>query len=247
MNSRRTAVVTGAASGLGRAIAVRLGGAGWHVALADVNDRGNQETLDLVRQAGGEGQVEHLDVTDLQAWHSLRDQLQQTWPRLDLLVNNAGVGMGGDVGQLPLDDWKFIIGINLYGPIHGCHAMIDWMKQNPSGAHIVNVASLAAITSAPGMAAYNVTKGGVFSLSETLHSELKPHRIGVTVVCPDFFDTNIASSASFPDRRATQRRRAPHCAAAESRPTKSPVESCGPSIAVSFIYSCPQWPVSSGD
>jgi NAD(P)-dependent dehydrogenase (short-subunit alcohol dehydrogenase family) len=197
MDPQRTAIVTGAASGLGRSIAVALGRRGWRVALADVNDAGSEETLTLVRQAGGDGQVEHLDVTSWEAWRGLRDKLRETWPRLDLLVNNAGVSMGGDVGQLPLEDWEFIININVYGPIYGCHTMIDWMKLNSRGAHIVNVASLAAIASAPGMAAYNVTKAGVLALSETLYSELKPHNIGVTVVCPDFFATNICHAARF--------------------------------------------------
>lgn len=197
MNARKTALVTGTASGLGRAIAVALARAGYRIVLTDVNDAGNQETLTLVQAAGGEGHVEHLDVSDPEAWQQLRDKLQAVWPQLDLLVNNAGVGMGGDVGQLPIGDWRFIINVNLYGPIFGCHTMVDWLKRNPRGAHIVNVASLAVVVSAPGMAAYNATKAGVLALSETLYGELKPHNIGVTAVCPDFFDTNISRNARF--------------------------------------------------
>jgi len=197
MNARKTALVTGTASGLGRAIAVALARAGYRIVLTDVNDVGNQETLTLVQAAGGEGHVEHLDVSDPEAWQQLRDKLQAVWSQLDLLVNNAGVGMGGDVGQLPIGDWRFIINVNLYGPIFGCHTMVDWLKRNPRGAHIVNVASLAVVVSAPGMAAYNATKAGVLALSETLYGELKPHNIGVTAVCPDFFDTNISRNARF--------------------------------------------------
>jgi NAD(P)-dependent dehydrogenase (short-subunit alcohol dehydrogenase family) len=197
MRQAPTAIVTGAASGLGRAIAVELGRRGWHVALTDVNDAANEESLALVRAAGGSGQTEHLDVTQPAQWESLRDRLQEDWPQLDLLVNNAGVGMGGEVGKLALADWRFIIEINLHGPIFGCHTMIDWLKENSRGGNIVNIASMAAIASAPGMAAYNVTKAGVVSLSETLYNELKPHNIGVTAVCPDFFPTNIARSARF--------------------------------------------------
>ncbi len=197
MGSRKTAIVTGAASGLGRAIAVELGRRGWCVALADVNDAGSDETLALVRQAGGDGQVEHLDVTDPQAWRAMADKLQSAWPQLDLLVNNAGVGVGGEVGRLPLEDWHWIININLCGAIYGCHTLIDWMKRNARGAHIVNIASLAAIASAPGMAPYNVTKAGMLSFSETLYGELKPHRIGVTGVCPAFFPTNIVRNGRF--------------------------------------------------
>ena len=206
MDGKPTAIVTGTGSGLGRSIAIELGRRGWHVALADVNDAANEETLELVHKAGGQGQTEHLDVTQTERWQDLRDKLQETWPRLDLLVNNAGVGMGGEVGQLPLADWQFIININLYGPILGCHTMVDWLKQNSRGANIINVASVAAIASAPGMSAYNVTKAGLLSFTETLYSELKPHNVGVTAICPDFFNTNITKSARF--QTAEQRRMA---------------------------------------
>ena len=203
MHAKRYAIVTGAASGLGRALAVELGRRGWHVAMADVNDAGAGETLELVRQAGGDGQTEHLDVTSPRPGQRSAKSCKAAWPRLDLLVNNAGVGCAGNVGELPLDDWRWIININLYGAIYGCHAMIDWMKQNPRGAHIVNIASMAAIMSAPGMAPYNVTKAGMLSLSETLCGELKPYNIGVTGVCPAFFPTNILKNGRFhkPDQR----------------------------------------------
>ena len=197
MDSRKCAIVTGAASGLGRAISLELARHGWRTALADVNEAGSQETLDLVRQAGGEGQVERLDVTDPDAWQALREKLRATWPGLDLLVNNAGVGVAGEVGQLPLEDWRWIININLYGAIYGCHTMIEWMKENKQGAHIVNIASMAAIASAPGMAPYNITKAGMLSFSETLYGELKPHNIGVTGVCPAFFPTKILDNGRF--------------------------------------------------
>ncbi len=203
MERKRFAIVTGAASGLGRALSVELAKHGWHVAVADVNDAGSEETLSLVRQAGGDGRVEHLDVTYPEQWQALRDKLQAEWPALDLLVNNAGVGCAGNVGELPLEDWRWIININLWGAIYGCHAMIEWMKQNPHGAHIVNVASMAAIVSAPGMAPYNVTKAAMVSLSETLSGELKPYKIGATAVCPAFFPTNILENGRFhkPDQR----------------------------------------------
>lgn len=197
MQPRKHAIVTGAASGLGRAIAVELARHAWHVALCDLNDEGSQETLRLVREAGGEGQLEHLDVTAPDEWQRLRDKLQGAWSQLDLLVNNAGVGVGGDVGKLPLEDWHWIININLYGAIYGCHTLVDWMKQNARGAHIVNIASMAAIVSAPGMAPYNVTKAGMLSFSETLFGELAPYNIGVTGVCPAFFPTNILQSGRF--------------------------------------------------
>lgn len=149
--SAQNAIVTGAASGLGRAIAgIELGRRGWHCALCDVNQAGSQETLDLLRTAGAEGQVEPLDVTSPEAWQALHEKLQGSWSSLDLLVDDAGVGVGGQVGELPLADWHWIVNINLYGAIYGCHTMVPWMKTNAHGGHIVNVASMAAIASAPG-------------------------------------------------------------------------------------------------
>ena len=203
MQPTKHAIVTGAASGLGRAVAVELARHAWHVAICDVNDSCSQETLALARQAGGSGQVEHLDVTKPDEWRALGEKLAAAWPQLDLLVNNAGVGVSGEVGQLPLEDWHWIININLYGAIYGCHTLIDWMKKNPHGAHIVNIASMAAIVSAPGMAPYNITKAGMVSFSETLYGELKPHNIGVTAVCPAFFPTNILNNGRFqkPEQR----------------------------------------------
>ena len=197
MNQKRYAIVTGAASGLGRALSLELARGGWHIALADLNDSGSQETLSLVRAAGGDGQVEHLDVTNIDQWRALVEKLRAAWPTLDLLVNNAGVGVGGNVGELSLEDWRWIMDINLWGGIYGCHTTVDWMRKNPSGAHIVNIASMAAIVCAPGMAPYNVTKAGVVALTETLFGELKADNIGVTVVCPTFFQTNIINSGRF--------------------------------------------------
>jgi NAD(P)-dependent dehydrogenase (short-subunit alcohol dehydrogenase family) len=202
MGTTRYAIVTGAASGLGRATAVELARHGWHIALADINPQGAVETLALVRTSGGDGQVEHLDVTKPEAWQALHDMLRGAWPQLDLLVNNAGVGVGGDVGKLPLEDWNWIININLWGAIYGCHTMIAWMKENPNGAHIVNVASMAAIVSAPSMAPYNMTKAAMVSFSETLYGELKPYNIGATAVCPSFFPTNILKSGRFDSDQA---------------------------------------------
>jgi short-subunit dehydrogenase len=121
----------------------------------------------------------------------LRERLQSDWAHLDLLVNNAGVAGAGEVGKFSLDDWRWIIDVNLYNGIYGCHTFVEWLKQNPRGAHIINTASMAAIASAPGMAGYNVSKAGMLALSETLYAELLPHNVGVTVLCPAFFATNL--------------------------------------------------------
>ena len=189
--ARRNAIITGAASGLGRALAVRLARDGWSLALADIDAEGNDETLRRVEAAGGVGRLEPLDVACAEDWESLRGRLRQDWSQLDLLVNNAGIGCSGDVGKLPLDEWRLLLSVNLQGGIYGCHTMIDWLKANSSGSHIINVASFAAIAPSPSMGAYNVAKAGMLALSETLYGELKPYGVGVTVVCPMYFRTNI--------------------------------------------------------
>jgi len=196
-STRRNAVITGAASGLGRALALRLAREGWNIAICDINEAGSRETLDLVRQAGGEGRVEHLDVTKLDQWQALHDRLRQDWQQLDLLVNNAGVAASGDVGECSIENWHWIVDINLWNGIYGCHTFVEWLKQNPNGSHIINTASLAAIACAPSMAAYNVTKAGMLALSETLYAELMPYHVGVTVLCPAFFATNLLTGGRF--------------------------------------------------
>jgi NAD(P)-dependent dehydrogenase (short-subunit alcohol dehydrogenase family) len=195
MEARKNAIVTGAASGLGRAIAVQLGRGGWCVALADVNSAGSEETLRLVRQAGGDGFVEELDVRHIDEWEALRDRLKARWDKLDLLANNAGVAGSGFVGEYSIENWRWIIDVNLWNGINGCHTFVEWLKANPRGAHILNTCSLAAIVSAPTMAAYNVTKAGMLALSETLYTELMPYNVGVTAICPAVFRTNLLDNA----------------------------------------------------
>ncbi len=195
MDQQKNAIVTGAASGLGRAFAVALGRERWCIALADVNTAGSEETLRLVRQAGGDGSVEELDVRHVEEWQALRDRLKARWENLDLLANNAGVAGSGFVGEYSIDDWRWIMDVNLWNGINGCHTFVDWLKTNPRGAHILNTCSLAAIVSAPTMAAYNVTKAGMLALSETLYSELMPYNVGVTAICPAVFRTNLLDSA----------------------------------------------------
>jgi len=187
----RNAIITGSASGLGRALALRLARDGWRFALVDMNEAGNEETLKLVRAAGGDGFTHKMDVARPESWQELHDLLRDKWTSLDLLVNNAGVAGSGEVGKYTIDDWHWILGINLNAGIYGCHYFIPWMKENPRGAHVINTASLAAMAAKPGMAGYNVAKAGMLSLSETLYGELKPYKIGVTVICPAFFQTNL--------------------------------------------------------
>lgn len=196
-NSTRYALVTGAASGLGRAIALRLARDNWCVAVADIDPLGSVETLRLIEAAGGSGQVESLNVCQSDAWNSLIERLQTNWPRLDMLVNNAGVACSGRVGVTPLADWRWLLDTNLFGVIYGCHACLDWLRGNRGQASIVNIASVAAVLPVPSMATYNVAKAGVLALSEALASELHGSNVNVTVACPGFFRTQLLACGRF--------------------------------------------------
>ena len=118
---------------------------------------------------------------------------------VDLLINNAGVGLGGKFDELSLDDWQWCMHVNLWGVIHGCHYFVPKFKQQGFGA-IINVASAAGYTAAPEMTAYNVTKSSVLALSETLASELHAYNIAVNVLCPTLVPTNIMKNGRLPSR-----------------------------------------------
>jgi NAD(P)-dependent dehydrogenase (short-subunit alcohol dehydrogenase family) len=192
------AVITGAGSGLGRALCLELARRQARVVVSDKNVPAAEETAHQVEQAGGKALVLACDVTQPEQVEALAEQAFSQFGGVDLLVNNAGVACAGAVGELPLAEWKRVLDVNLWGVIHGCHAFVPRLRQQGSG-HILNIASAAGLISVGYMAPYNVSKAGVVSLSETLYVELKAAGIGVTVACPTFFRTNIASSAQYSD------------------------------------------------
>lgn len=185
-------MITGAGSGLGRAIALRWAREGWLLALSDINGPGLQETLAQVRLAGGDGFIQLCDVRDCSQLMALADACSSQFGGLDVLVNNAGVASGGFFEELSLEDWDWQIAINLMGVVKGCKAFLPLIRE--SCGSIINIASMAALMQAPGMSNYNVAKAGVVALSESLLAELKPHGIDVHVVCPSFFQTNLLDS-----------------------------------------------------
>lgn len=134
-----------------------------------------------------------LDVRNDDDWAAAVGHVRETWGGLDLLVNNAGVAAGGRIDIATMDEWHWIVDINLLGVVRGCRTFVPLFKEQGSG-HIVNTASLAGLVHAPGMAAYNTVKAGVVALSETLSHELAPYGITVSVVCPSFFQTNLVAS-----------------------------------------------------
>jgi len=190
-------LVTGGASGLGRALAERYAKAGWRVLVTDVDQTGGAETAKAL-SVHGEVAFLPLDVRDGTAWAAARTWCEQEWGGLDVLVNNAGVAVAGRMERIAVADWDWILDINLMGVVHGCRTFVPLFKAQSSG-HLVNIASMAGLLNPPGMAPYNVAKAGVVSLSETLRAELEPYGIHTTVVCPSFFRTGLALSLRTPD------------------------------------------------
>ncbi|MFZ1177304.1 MAG: SDR family NAD(P)-dependent oxidoreductase [Mycobacterium sp.] len=194
-----SAVVTGAGSGIGEAFAVELGRRGGSVVCSDIDETAAQQTVDTITEQGARAVAIRCDVSRFDDVCALAEQ-SQSWfgAPPTLVINNAGVGAGGaDIGDAPLDDWVWTLGINLWGPIHGCHVFTPILREAGSShapRGIINVASAAAFGAAPGMAAYNVSKAGVLSLSETLAAELSGTEVKVTVLCPTFVKTNIVES-----------------------------------------------------
>jgi len=203
-NDRRTAdakaVVTGAGSGIGRSFALELARRGGEVICADIDEARAAETVALIEQLPtGTGHAVQCDVSDRAAVERLAAQAREIFAGAPtLVINNAGVGIGGKpVGNIGFEDWDWALGINLWGVVYGCEVFTPLLRAAGRGG-IINVASAAGFAAAPSMAAYNVSKAGVMSLSETLAAELDGTDIAVTVLCPTFVKTNV-----FTDGRIT--------------------------------------------
>jgi len=185
--------ITGAASGLGRALAQRFAQEKARVVIADINDGRAGETVAEVTAAGGEALVIHCDITDDASVEQAVATVVEAWGGIDVLINNAGVASAGTVTDTSMEDWSWMIETNLLGAVRLCRAWLPLMQRQRSG-HVINVASAAGIVQSPGMASYNVAKAGMIALSETLQNELRGFGIGVTVACPSFFTTNLMES-----------------------------------------------------
>lgn len=191
-------VITGAASGFGRALALAMARRGCRIGIADINLEGAAETLRLVEGAGGGGEVYQLDVRELAGWEAMADHFFSSWGGVDLIVNNAGVVSVGHVGDIAPENWEWIFDINFWGVVFGCHTFVPRMKAQ-GGGHILNTASAGGLLCMQEMAPYNTSKAGVVALSETLRSELSPYGIGVTVACPMFFHTHLLDEMRYTD------------------------------------------------
>ncbi|RYZ86839.1 MAG: SDR family NAD(P)-dependent oxidoreductase, partial [Moraxellaceae bacterium] len=187
-------------SGIGRSFALELAKRGGVVVCADINLESAQETVELLKQQGAQGFAVRCDVGNADEVKALAEQAETLMQHpTTLVINNAGVGLGGKFDELSLEDWQWCMHVNLWGVIHGCHYFVPKFKQLGYGA-IINVASAASYTAAPEMTAYNVTKAGVRALSETLFSELGKFNIKVNVLCPTLVPTNIIKNGRIPGR-----------------------------------------------
>lgn len=171
-------------------MALDLAGRGASVLVSDIVLSSAEETAELVREKGGRSEGVRCDVTDRDEVFALVDEAEMRLGGIDLIANNAGVAVGGPFEEISIEDWRWAVDINLWGVVYGCQAAIPKMRAQGHG-YIVNVASAAGLLAPPSMSAYNVTKAGVVSLSETLYAEYKTQGIHVSVVCPTFFRTNI--------------------------------------------------------
>ena len=194
------AVVTGAGSGIGRSFALELAKRGGTVVCSDINLDAAKETVSQIEALGAKAFAVKCDVGNAKQVEKLAEQAEQLMQHpTTLVINNAGVGLGGKFDETSLEDWKWVSDINLWGVIHGCHYFVPKFKQLGRGA-IINVASAASYTAAPEMTAYNVTKAGVRALSETLSAELRKHNIKVNVLCPTLVPTNIIKNGKVPHK-----------------------------------------------
>lgn len=192
----RVAVVTGAGSGIGRALARRFAAEGMHLVLADVEKSALDAVAEELTAGGSEVLAVPTDVSDGDAVDALAAQTLDRFGAAHVLCNNAGVGGGGLIAELATVDWQWVLGVNLWGVIHGLRAFLPVLLAQDEG-HVVNTASMAGHVAAPGMGPYSASKYAVVAMSETLRAELPMQnpRVGVSVLCPGWVNTAIAHSA----------------------------------------------------
>jgi NAD(P)-dependent dehydrogenase (short-subunit alcohol dehydrogenase family) len=202
-----TALVTGAASGIGRETAYALARRGADLAICDVDEPGLAESERRIRELGRAVLARRVDVADRAAMSAFAEEVHRGVEAVDLLVNNAGVAVGARFLDTPLEDWEWVVRINLFGVVHGCHFFVPPMVRRRRPGHVVNVASMIGFVATSPLAAYAATKFAVVGLSEALREELRPFGIGVTAVCPGIIDTAIPRTARLRGEAADPARR----------------------------------------
>ncbi|MGW6732058.1 SDR family oxidoreductase [Streptomyces sp. NPDC055013] len=201
-------LVTGAGSGIGRATAYAFAEAGARVVAVDRDTEAAARTAEMSRLIGApEAWAETVDVSDEQAMEKLAAKVATEYGVVDVLVNNAGIGLSGSFFDTTPEDWKKVLDVNLWGVIHGCRLFGKQMAERGQGGHIVNTASAAAYQPSKALPAYSTSKAAVLMLSECLRAELAGQGIGVTAICPGFVNTSITSTARFAGVDADEEKR----------------------------------------
>lgn len=191
MESKKV-LITGAASGLGKAMALRWAQTGAQVVIVDIHDERGKAVQEELSSQGWDIQYFHCDICSDAEVDDLAKEIHQKWGRLDVLINNAGVATAGALMEEDITQWQWVLEINVLGAVRMTRAFLPLLKVK--GGYILNVASQAGITAAPMMASYNASKAAIVSFSETLRLELIDADIGVSVLCPGFFKTNLDES-----------------------------------------------------
>ncbi|MEO1729206.1 MAG: SDR family oxidoreductase [Pseudomonadota bacterium] len=205
---KRSIFITGGGSGIGREVAIHFGERGWFVGVADINEQGMHDTLGLI--PGGFKYSHKLDVRDRAAWDlALESFSTAAGGRIDAMVNNAGIGTGGALAELEVEEIDRCLDINLRGVIYGAQAAYPYLKKTAPGSALVNIASAAGINGGTGMSVYSATKFGVRGVTESLDAEWAPDGIKCSSICPSFIDTPLLDGtgnrqSNVPVRNAVQ-------------------------------------------
>ncbi|MWV45925.1 SDR family NAD(P)-dependent oxidoreductase [Paenibacillus sp. HJL G12] len=195
VSDRKIAMITGGASGIGRALCKEAAAHGMIVIVTDINEEGGRETVRQIHEAGQvEAYFEKLDVSSAEDVQDLVNRVFRTYGRLDYMFNNAGIAMYGELCDMSLELWHKIVNINLWGAIHGTHAVYPLMKRQGFG-YIVNTSSATGLGPAPMTSAYATTKHAVVGLTTSLHYEAEAYGVHVSALCPAFVDTPIYAAA----------------------------------------------------
>ena len=194
--NNRVVLVTGAGSGIGRATALLCARRGARLAICDLNEAGLKETAEAARGLGAEVLAQTVDVTDTASMDEFADAVHARFDTVDLLINNAGIGVGAGFFDTTPEDWDRMIAVNIMGLVHGCERFIPRMIERGTGGQVANVASGAGYSALPYMFGYSVTKFAAFGFSEALRMEMRRHKIGVTTICPGLINTPIRAPAS---------------------------------------------------
>jgi NAD(P)-dependent dehydrogenase (short-subunit alcohol dehydrogenase family) len=191
----RVAVVTGGGSGIGRALAEALAREGARLVVADVEATAATAVADAIRARGGDALAAAVDVSDFSQVQALADRAFAHFGSVHVLCNNAGVAFWGALQDATHKDWEWVLGVNLWGVIHGLEAFLPRMIAQRQPGHVVNTGSMAGLIASQGLGIYNASKYAVVGISETLAKDLRPHGIGVSVICPMGVSTRIRHSA----------------------------------------------------